>query len=353
MIKRLAYISHISPEVTLADIQAIGENSQIHNQNAGITGVLLCTSQLFFQIIEGEAHYVDRLFESILADPRHYDVVRIHTEDHVCTRQFPDWSMEVFDLEVKEQGIFIAIQMFLRHLVDIQNQLGHYVQPAVKALLKQGQTPIEQPPHSTDRIILYSNILGFSGLSEHLLPEATTELLNTYLELASQVVSAHGGLISQYMGDCLIAYFQPEAADAALQATLLLQQELAILRVRAPVNSPQSLLYSGQGLSCGSVIEGNMGSSLKMDYGILGCPVKTAIHLERLTRTFSYPILLTADVEKLTREPWGLISLGEHSLSGLHKPQEVFAPCHTQINPSTHFIHTQLQHLAKRTAERS
>lgn len=97
--KRLKYISRFSKRMSSGEINAIARDAAISNRANKITGVLMATGGLFFQIIEGPAEQVDTLWRRILKDKRHKDVLLLSDEENVKERLFSKWSMGRIDLD--------------------------------------------------------------------------------------------------------------------------------------------------------------------------------------------------------------------------------------------------------------
>lgn len=143
-------------------------------------------------------------------------------------------------------------------------------------------------------------------------------LLNTYFEICSRVIMRWGGEINKFIGDSVMAYFPVDHADQAIHAYADILAELAHVRATAGTDSPLQLLYTGFGMAHGTVIEGNMGSSIKMDYTIIGDAVNTAARLEGVTRQLEHALVLSDTVKQHTREDWDFVQLGTHELVGKH-----------------------------------
>jgi hypothetical protein len=88
----LVYVSIAFEEMTDDDLLRLLEAARKNNAQFGITGVLLYRERFFIQALEGEAHDVDRLFEVIKQDPRHYNVLPIY-KSHIDRRSFSQWAM--------------------------------------------------------------------------------------------------------------------------------------------------------------------------------------------------------------------------------------------------------------------
>ena len=99
MLKRISYISRFVRPLNAAEVEAIARRSAANNATRGITGVLMTSGQLFFQVLEGPEAEVDALFRAIAEDERHTDVMLLGSLANVTERAFPDWAMARVSLE--------------------------------------------------------------------------------------------------------------------------------------------------------------------------------------------------------------------------------------------------------------
>jgi hypothetical protein len=99
MLKRIKYISRFSMPLDGAAIAAIGDQASRNNQPLGLTGLLMTSGGLFYQVLEGPPEAVDKVYAAIVADERHTDVLLLATEEDVPGRLYPDWSMRTVDLD--------------------------------------------------------------------------------------------------------------------------------------------------------------------------------------------------------------------------------------------------------------
>lgn len=328
--KRITYISKIAEPLTDAQVHDIGTISACNNQALGVTGVLVSTAGIFFQIIEGEELAVDPLYRKIVLDPRHADIFCLNTE-YVTERLFPDWAMQVVNLDTDEDVLIRPFRALLQHLGQTHQIIQKYTQPAVTRRLETGLNPLSISPHASHKIILFSDIVGFSKLSERLPVAQVAELVNRFLEICSVCVDEHGGEVTKYIGDCVMALFDPDQADQALHGSLAILRQLAGLRATAQQDEPFALLHGGIGLAAGMVLEGNLGSSVKMDYTVLGDAVNTASRLESLTRSLGIPLLFSAAVKECCQEDWPFHYVGTQTLKGKEDRVEVLSLRHPLV----------------------
>ncbi|MDR2897417.1 MAG: adenylate/guanylate cyclase domain-containing protein, partial [Spirochaetaceae bacterium] len=138
--------------------------------------------------------------------------------------------------------------------------------------------------------IFFSDLQGFTTISERLSPEALTELLNEYLTAMTDIILDSGGTIDKYEGDAIIAFWnaptdEPDHALRALKAAMICQQKLAELRPYFKEKCGVDLLMR-IGLNTGLAVVGNMGSNKRFDYTMLGDSVNLAARLEGLNKQF-------------------------------------------------------------------
>ena len=125
-------------------------------------------------------------------------------------------------------------------------------------------------------------------------------------------IARHGGEVTKFLGDGVMAYFDAEDVDGALEARRHpggadeIRGRFRTQRTAPAVQRFRPLARPG--------VEGIMGSSIKMDYTIIGEPVNTAAKLEALTRTLGRPVLMTSDVVDETHRPWDTDQLGDFDL---------------------------------------
>ena len=324
--KRIVYISRLSPNTLQKEIQKIAEVSSQNNKKIQITGILLCLGDFFFQVIEGEIEQVELLYRKILADTRHTDILCLKTEYDVTERLYPNWAMKTINLDEMTDVIIQPIKSLLKTVTESHRILEKYTQPSVINILTQGRNPLQVLPQLTEKIIFFSDICSFSIFAEKLPVIQVVSFVNQYLEICSKHISAFGGEVSKFIGDSVMASFPNEAGDAAIESCLVILNELQQLREQTSETMPLHFLYTGIGLSCGKVIEGNIGSHcIKMDYTLLGDEVNTAARLEGLTRHLSYMLAFTETVKMQTKKNWPFINLGTHQVKGKQKSINIFS----------------------------
>lgn len=150
--------------------------------------------------------------------------------------------------------------------------------------------------------ILFSDIRGYTSISESSTPIEMFELLNDYLAEMGEAIDAHGGFIDKYIGDAIMALFDDEHADGALRAALAMRARLAAFNERRKA-AGKVPIDIGIGLHRGEVVMGAVGFTARIDSTVIGDPVNLASRVEGLTKQYAVAILVTEAVKQALREP--------------------------------------------------
>jgi adenylate cyclase len=153
----------------------------------------------------------------------------------------------------------------------------------------------------TDITVLFSDIRGFTTMSEKLQPEQVVALLNPYLEAMTQIIYRNGGTVDKYEGDAVMAFFGEPVShpDHALRAArTALEMHLSLDGLRKQWRSkgilPEGINFQiGIGLNSGPAFVGLLGSEQRINYTAIGDNVNLSARLQDLTKAYKWPILLS------------------------------------------------------------
>ena len=341
--KRVTYISKFSYALSSLEIVAIGEISRRNNKRNEITGFLVCYSDFFFQVIEGNEVQVDNLYTKILTDPRHTDILCLKTETQISERLFPDWSMKTIDLNQNTFSLIEPIKTLLQTLTESHRIIEKYTQKSVIRMIQQGVNPLHIAPRMVEKIVFFGDLMAFSTFTEKLPVQEVVAMINEYFTICTQIIGARGGEVTKFVGDCVMAYFDVDQGDDAISASLEILAALETLRKNAPPDSPLKMMYSGIGLSKGTVIEGNIGTALKKEYTIIGDAVNVAERLESLTRDIPYFLAFSLEVKETLTEDKNIIEVGNFNPKG----KEEILSFYTVEDPVTYKGDKQLSEVIK------
>jgi adenylate cyclase len=178
--------------------------------------------------------------------------------------------------------------------------------------------------------ILFSDIVGFTTLSEKADPEELVRQLNEYLSAMTNVVFQNDGTLDKFIGDAIMAVWgnvksQGKAKDAKAAAHAALGMRRELLRLNnAWKTEGRMTLGMGVGINHGDVLAGNIGSQDRADLTVIGDAVNLASRLEGLTRFFGVDILVGATAADLIRDEFHLRSVARAQVKGITEPVDVF-----------------------------
>jgi len=209
----------------------------------------------------------------------------------------------------------------------LSDAFGGVVSPAVLERILSGQIRTRRTGKRRNICIMFSDLRGFTTLSESMAPEAVTALLNRYFDAMTRVIHANGGTLDKFIGDGIMAFFgAPEkrscACDDAVAAGRAMLEALATLNSELEKEGALPL-YIGIGLNYGPAVIGFVGASDRHEYTAIGDTVNTASRIEGLTKETGYPLLVSQSVQARLTNKEGFVPLGEKAIKG-HAPVEVF-----------------------------
>jgi class 3 adenylate cyclase len=196
-----------------------------------------------------------------------------------------------------------------------------YVSPGVMDGILRGEI---EPSLSGERrriCVLFSDVRGFTSISEYQPPEFVVELLNEYFEEMTISVHAHGGTVDKFIGDGLMAFFGAPnpLAEAVAEAGFACGRDM-LARLEALnegfVARGIEPIGIGVGLHVGDAVIGHLGSRRRHEYTAIGDTVNTAARLEGLCKSLGHPLVCSGEMAAALGGDRGLVDLGLQPLKG-------------------------------------
>lgn len=196
---------------------------------------------------------------------------------------------------------------------------------------------------------LFTDIKGFSTLSEAMDPVDLVRLLNEYLTLMSDRILEEKGTIDKYEGDAIIAFFGAplDLADHAVRAcrsALIMKKAEAKLNSEFEARGEPTRLYTRIGINSGEMVVGNMGTDKKMDYTMIGNAVNLAARLEGVNKPFGTWICVSQMTLDLTGEAFCARKIGRIRVVGIRTPVTIY-----ELLEESHLASDSLKSFASRS----
>jgi adenylate cyclase len=219
----------------------------------------------------------------------------------------------------------------LRTRERIKDTFGKFVDPRiVTRLIDSGAEQAERRTLT----IFFSDIKGFSGISEQLTASAVVNLLNSYFGTVAEVIHTHRGFIDKYIGDAVMAFWvspfsagDAHASDACL-AALAQQDAIALLRAQLPEitgmrRNPPALAIR-MGIATGEAVVGTIGSESSRSYTVIGDTVNLASRLEGINKLYGTSLILSEETYRMAQQVIEARELDLITVAGKTEPVRIY-----------------------------
>ena len=185
---------------------------------------------------------------------------------------------------------------------QIKKQFEHYLDPRQVKQLQKNPDLLKLGGEKRTCTFLFTDVRGFTNLSEKLEPEEVTEIMNKVLTVQVTCIQAHGGMVDKFIGDACMAIFNaPLDLDEHEKRAVACARDMrtAIRMLQKELPEPIAI---GIGVNTGEAIIGNMGSNTRFDYSAIGDAVNTAARLESATKEAGVDLLIGESTRKQVPE---------------------------------------------------
>ena len=228
-----------------------------------------------------------------------------------------------------------GIQIFFGYFFEnrkkkqMSNMFGQYIPPELVEQMSHSDEEFSLTGESREMTVLFSDVRGFTTISEGMEPQELCKLINDILTPVTRVIHEHKGTIDKYIGDAIMAFWgapmhNPQHAAYAVRAGLAILQALTIIQKDFKAKGwPE--VDIGIGLNTGIMSVGNMGSQFRIAYTIMGDAVNLGSRLEGLTKQYGVKMIVSEST-LLAAPEFTYRELDKVRVKGKHKPITIYEP---------------------------
>ncbi|MEK0364533.1 adenylate/guanylate cyclase domain-containing protein [Pseudomonas sp. CBC3] len=235
---------------------------------------------------------------------------------------------------VHQQGVRLAqarreIEAEQAKAARLARSLAKYLSPQVWESIFSGKRSVRLETQRKKLTVFFSDIKGFTELSEELEAEALTDLLNNYLNEMSKITLKYGGTIDKFVGDCVMVFFgdptsqgAKKDAVAAVSMAIAMRKHMKVLRQQWRAQGITKPLEIRMGINTGYCTVGNFGADTRMDYTIIGREVNLASRLESSAEAGE--ILISHETYSLVKDVIMCRDNGQIAVKGFSRPVQIY-----------------------------
>jgi len=210
----------------------------------------------------------------------------------------------------------------------IKGAFSHYVSTSVVNEILKHPEQLKLGGDKKELTVLFSDIRGFTNISEGLSPEELVHLLNEYLTVMTDIVFKHEGTLDKYMGDAIMAIYgapfkQEDHAARACLSALEMMEALKLLNKKW-MGEGKPPLDIGIGINTGMMMVGNMGSEQLFDYTVMGDAVNLGSRLESANKSYRTNILISESTYEEVREEFVCMEVDSVRVKGKNLPVKIY-----------------------------
>jgi len=227
------------------------------------------------------------------------------------------WSMTCMTL-LSLQQFYLRFREQYKLRQQIKKQFEHYLDPRQVKQLQENPELLKLGGERKYCTMLFTDVRGFTNLSEQLEPEQVTELMNKTLTIQANAVKKYGGMVDKYIGDAMMAIFNaPIDVDMHEDRAIL-----TAIEIKEKMQEADLGIEIGIGINSGIVMLGNCGSEDRFDYTAIGADVNLAARCESSCKAVGEDIVIAKNTAQQTDIP--LIKLDPIAMKGIAEPVEIY-----------------------------
>ncbi|HEX8988204.1 MAG TPA: adenylate/guanylate cyclase domain-containing protein [Rhodocyclaceae bacterium] len=233
-------------------------------------------------------------------------------------------------------GLLYAMNMSWGYFVESRSKrqftelFGQYVPPELVDEMAKNPESYSMEGRKAELTVLFSDVRGFTTISEGLQPDQLATLMNLYLGAMTKVIRGHRGTLDKYIGDAIMAFWgapveDPEHARQAVTTALEMQAALVELNKELHAKGWPDLKI-GVGVNTGTMTVGDMGSPVRKAYTVMGDAVNLGSRLEGITKQYGVGIIVGEGTRAQVKDDFVLRELDLVKVKGKDKPVGIYEP---------------------------
>ncbi len=252
-----------------------------------------------------------------------------------ATRQVEqgDYSVGIAPTSRDEVGTltesFLRMANGLQEREKMKDAFGKFVNKELAEIVMKGE--VKLGGEKKECAIFFSDLRGFTAMSEGLEPEEVVEFLNEYFTVMVDCVNRTHGIVDKFIGDAIMAHWgalvtHGNNTENAVNAAVMMRKALIEFNNRpSPEGKKRPLARMGCGINTGPVISGQIGSEERLEYTVIGDAVNLASRIEALNKPFYSDILISQDSYEQVKHIFNVERMPSIKVKGKTEPQTIFA----------------------------
>lgn len=231
---------------------------------------------------------------------------------------------------------FVEMASGLAERERMKETFGKFVNEQVAEMALKGE--IKLGGERTQVAIFFSDIRSFTAISESMEPEQVVEFLNEYMTAMVECVEVTNGVVDKYIGDAIMAVWGTPIShgndtENAINGSLMMRE--ALIKFNEGRGGPgKPIIRIGCGINTGMVLAGQIGSSSRMEYTVIGDAVNLASRVETLNKPFGTDILISSDSYEFVKDIFAVEPMKKIKVKGKTEPQQIYAVLGRKDDPN-------------------
>ncbi|MET0385237.1 MAG: adenylate/guanylate cyclase domain-containing protein [Polyangiales bacterium] len=250
-------------------------------------------------------------------------------DSQVAANAFADKDLQLTQALANQAAVAIQNSLFARKIEKealTRERFQRLLSPAIAELVVSGEVAVEKGGQARETTVFFSDIRGFTAMSETRTAQQIVDMLNEYFELMVEIVFRHEGTLDKFVGDEIMALFGAPVShpDDAYRAVKVAVEQLEALEEwnRMRLAEGEQAVHIGIGINTGSVVAGYLGSSKALEYTVIGDVVNTASRLCSLAQPSE--ILISSSTYEVVKDYFETHELAPTQVKNKAQPLQVY-----------------------------